>query len=234
MIATSGKKRAHVAAEIYERDYDHLTSRTDCLVRIKRYKAEAVVCSAGWNMPFLGKMDLSQISIAIPADADVRSLMSVAMSNKRLTALIDPARATGAAITFANRGPYIVDVGIKCDITATEGRSPEALDAAARWMRIEHNQAVNQLMGKARGECPGFRIDYPSDPAECIKAVETSFIQISHWVHRTIMAATYSENASMATVLELLNSIQAKRLTKGEAKRLNEARAIVGKLLKTA
>ncbi len=234
MIATSGRSRARVAADVYARDYDHLLESTDCVVRIKRHKGEALMRASGFPMPTFWRMDLTARSFTVPSDGDVRGMLSIAGRNKRLIALLDLARATGSRVIFGDGDKYDVDVGIECDVTATEGRSPEALDAAARWMRIEHTEAVAALMGRAQGGCPDFRFDYPDDPTACILAVESSFADIATWVNAMRLDTQRSHLGSIAAIQELLNGISAKRLGKAQAKRLNEARAIAGRLLKAA
>lgn len=234
MIATSGKSRTRVAADVYARDYGHLLESTDCVVLVRRWKAEALAVGAGVSRPYCGDMDIGHMTLHTTAPCDRDRMRRTAHGNKRLSALLDIAFSTDSNIFFGGRRGADIEVHVDCDITCTSGRRPETLEAAARWMRTEHSQAVAGIMGRAQGGCPDFRIDYPADPAACILAVESSFADIATWVNAMRLDTQRSHLGSIAAIQELLNGIPAKRLSKGQAKRLNEARAIAGRLLKAA
>jgi hypothetical protein len=242
MIPTSQKSRARVAAEVYARDNAHLMDQVECVAVTRDHKSSQMLAAAGRRaeLSIIGRTYPRHPLALDPQNTHVlHGVRNAAGNGKRLRALIDLAIATGTRITFRRRSHETDVVAVDCDVTCTLpcSRTPEALDAAARWMRIEHAEAVGRLMRRAHGSGIDFRIAYPDDPTACIQAVERSFAEVAAWVRATIAAPLHvvPEGETPAeTLRQLLDGIPAKRLTKAQAGRLNRARAIVGRMAEAA
>lgn len=242
MIPTSQKSRARVAAEVYARDNAHLMDRVECLVVACSRKSDAILAAAGRHpsLSIVGRSYPRHPVVLDPQNAHVLHRVRDAVGNgKRLIALIDLAIATGTQITFRHHHGWMDAIAVDCDVVCTDplSRTPEALDAAARWLRIEHADAVGRLMRRAHGSGIDFRIAYPDGPAACIQAVERSLAEVAAWVRATIAAPLHvvPEGETPAeTLRQLLDGIPAKRLTRAQADRLNRARAIVGRMAEAA
>lgn len=242
MIPTSHKSRARVAAEVYARDNAHLMDGIECLVVACDRKSDAILGAVGRSasLDVVGRRHPRHPIVLDPQNAHVlRRVRTAAGNGKRLHALINLALATGTQITFRHHSGRLDAIAVDCDVTCTSAcsRSPEALDAAARWMRIEHADAVGRLMRRAHGSGVDFRIAYPDDAVACIEAVAHSFADVAAWVRATIaepLDLVPVGETPAETLRLLLDSIPAKRLTKAQADRLNRARAIAGRMAKAA
>lgn len=238
MLSTSNKSRARIAAEVYARDYPHLTSQTICIVTVPTWKAEQIVGASGREGKWaFGTQVMNLDPIRIEGPEAIRRIGNAIGRNKRLRAIFELAINIGASISFNRINGMRTQIILDCSIVETEGRSSQALAAAARWMRMEHEEAVNALMGRAQGQSPDFRIEYPEDPVECIEAVDRNFGRVAHWVYRTAkepIVKIPSGHEAIEALRDLLGEISGKPLSKGQAKKLDQARAIVANMLKAA
>jgi len=241
MISTSQKARASVAAEMHLRDRGHLAGPVRCAVQVKYWKANTLLAACNRpsttqhdGMLMVQRYDRTPFVVDAGATTIIRALRTSIGRNQRLAAVFDLAIATQSTLSFAHARGSLDQISVDCDVVCTEGRSPEALDAAARWLRIEHAEAAADILRRTHERVVDFRMDYPGDPAECIAAVAKGLAEMARWAQSTGSAPAPRVSADedpLTTLRRLLDEIPAGKLARRHAVRLNEARAIVGRMM---